>query len=246
MRHDPERAAAAYLAGELGPRQRERFEAHLLGCDDCWREVTAGRQGRVLAESLREVAPQHLRERVRATIAAAPAPPRRWTRLGTGLPALRLPALLGVVAVLAALAVLVAGGLLALAVREHAPAQPAPIAAAVAGYRAGHTAGDPTTKLPPARRLGGLTWRGSGQGVLAGLPVVAHAYQDAAGHRVVLLLASRPFPQAVGARHAPSGAAWTAQISGVVLLCADHPAPSLLLGADRAEVLAAAQRLGLW
>ena len=47
MRHDPERMAAAYLAGELGPRQRERFEAHMLACDECWREVkvavTAGR-----------------------------------------------------------------------------------------------------------------------------------------------------------------------------------------------------------
>ena len=113
MRHDPERTAAAYLAGELAPRQRERFEAHVLGCDDCWREVTAGRQGRALAESLREVAPQHLRERIRATIAAAPAPPRRRIRLGT-----RMPALLGVVAAL--LAAAVAGGLLA--ARERAPA----------------------------------------------------------------------------------------------------------------------------
>jgi hypothetical protein len=57
MRHDPERMAAAYLAGELGRRQRERFEAHVLECDDCWREVGLGRRGRALAESMREVAP---------------------------------------------------------------------------------------------------------------------------------------------------------------------------------------------
>jgi Putative zinc-finger len=237
MRHDPERAAAAYLGGELSPRQRERFEAHLLGCEDCWREVKAGRDGRALAESLREVAPQHLRERIRATIAAAPPPRRRWVRMGTGM-----PALLGAAAAL--MAVGVAGGLLV--GRERAPAQPAPIAAAVASYRGILTAWSPSTEPPPARQLGSLTWRGASRGELAGLPVVAHAYRDLAGHRLVLLVAGRPFPQAVGARHASSGATWTAQVDGAVLFCADHPAPSLVVGADRAEVLAAAQRLGLW
>src|SRR6266540_3514614 len=162
MRHDPERAAAAYLAGELGPRQRERFEAHVLGCDDCWREVTAGRQGRALAESLREVAPQHLRERIRATIAAAPAGRRRRIRLGT-----RMPALMGVVAALVAVAV--AGGLLAL--RAPAPAQPVAITAAVASYRAGVAAWTPTGEPPPARELGGLTWQGATRGELVGQPV---------------------------------------------------------------------------
>jgi len=79
MRHDPERMAAAYLAGELRWRQRERFEAHVLACDDCWREVGLGRRGRALAESMRQVAPQRLRERVRATVAATP-PTRRHGR----------------------------------------------------------------------------------------------------------------------------------------------------------------------
>jgi Putative zinc-finger len=233
MRHDPERAAAAYLAGELSPGQRERFEAHMLGCEDCWREVKASRQGRALAESLREAAPQHLRERVRATIAAAPAPPRRRVRM---------PALLGIVAALAVVGL--AGGLLA--VRAPAPAQPPPIAAAVASYRAGLAGWGPATQPPPARQLGGLTWQEARRGALAGLPVVAHAYQDAAGHRVVLLVADNSFPQATGARHSASGATWMAQVNGVVLYCADHPAPSLVVGADQAQVLAAAQRLGLW
>jgi anti-sigma factor RsiW len=234
MRHDPERAAAAYLAGELAPRQRERFEAHMLGCEDCWQEVKAGREGRRLAESLREVAPQQLRERIRATIAAAPPPRRRR---------IRIPVLLGVVVALATVLALLAGGLLL--TRERGPAQPAPIAAAVASYREGMAAWDPAAEPPPARQLGGLAWQGARRGELAGLPVVAHTWQDAAGQRLVLLVASRPFPEAAGARHPPSGATWTAQVHGVVLFCADHPAPSLLLGADQAEVLAAAQRLGL-
>jgi hypothetical protein len=153
-----------------------------------------------------------------------------------------MPALLGVVVVLSTVLALLAGWMLG---RERAPAQPAPIAAAVASYQEGMAAWDPAAQPPPARQLGGLAWQGARRGELAGLPVVAHTWQDAAGHRMVLLVAGRPFPQAAGARHAPSGATWTAQVHGVVLFCADQPAPSLLLGADRAEVLAAAQRLGL-
>ena len=78
MRHDPQRTAAAYLGGQLPRRHRDRFEAHLLACEACWREVQAGRRGRALAEAAREVAPQHLRERVRATIEATPLSPPRW------------------------------------------------------------------------------------------------------------------------------------------------------------------------
>jgi len=98
---------------------------------------------------------------------------------------------------------------------------------------------------PPARRLGDLQWRASGRGEVAGLPVIAHTYQDAAGHRVVLLRADRLFPEAAGARPMPGGATWIAEVDGVVLFCADRPAPSLVVGQDRAEVLLAAQRLGL-
>ena len=41
------------------------------------------------------------------------------------------------------------------------------------------------------------------------------------------------------------GATWIAEVDGVVVFCADRPAPSLVVGQDRAEVLLAAQRLGL-
>jgi Putative zinc-finger len=228
MRHDPERMAAAYLAGELGRRQRERFEAHILACEDCWREVGLGRRGRALAESMRQVAPQRLRERVRVTVAATP-PTRRGRRRGV------------LAATMVLLAAVVAGGLLV----AQRPAQPPAIAAAVAGYRAGVPAWTGAATPPPARRLGDLTWQASGRGELAGLPVLAHSYQDAAGHRVVLLQGDRLFPEADGARLMPGGATWIAEVDGVVVFCADRPAPSLVVGQDRAEVLLAAQRLGL-
>jgi hypothetical protein len=230
MGHDPQRAAAAYLGGELGQRQRERFEAHLLACEDCWGEVQAARQGRALAESVREVAPHHLRDRVRATVEAVPAGRRRW--------AVRWAPLAAAVTVAAVLA----GGLL---VASRQPAQPAAIAGAVAGYQAGGATWSGPAGPPPVRQLGDLRWRGSGRDTLGGLPVVAHTYQDGAGHRVVLLRADRSFPTAVGAHHPAGSDTWVIEVDGVVLFCADRPAPSLVVGEDRALVLLAADRLGL-
>jgi hypothetical protein len=229
MRHDPEGRAAAYLGGELRRRQREQFEAHLLGCDDCWGQVVLGRRGRALAESLREVAPQRLRERVRATVEITPQGSRGASRRGA------------LTATVAVLAVVVAGGLRL----AQGTTQPPAIAAAVASYRAGASVSAGAPEVPPARRLGDLQWRGSGRGEMAGIPVVAHSYQDAAGHRVVLLRTDRLFPEAVGARHTQDGATWIAEVDGVVLVCAERPAPSLVVGQDRAEVLLAVRRLGL-
>jgi hypothetical protein len=241
MAHDPTALAATYLGGELGRRRRERYERHLLDCEDCWREVQAARRGRALAESVRELAPQRLRERVRATVEATPATGRPWPRWPglTATPAGRGRVLAAAVAVVALLA-LAAGGLL----DRARPAQPATIAAAVARYQAGDRWA-PTAARPPARRLGDLELRHSGQGTLGGLPVTAFVYQDQAGHRVTLLRASRSFPTAAGARHQPTAAVWLAEVDQVVLLCADRPWPSLVVGQDRAEVLLAADRLGL-
>lgn len=66
--HDPERSAAEYVSGELSRRARRWFEAHLLHCEDCWREVLLGRLGRRVAEEAREQAPADLRDRVRAAV----------------------------------------------------------------------------------------------------------------------------------------------------------------------------------
>ena len=66
--HDPERNAAEYVTGELSRRATRWFEAHLLHCEDCWREVLFGRLGRRVGEEAREQAPAGLRDRVRAAV----------------------------------------------------------------------------------------------------------------------------------------------------------------------------------
>ena len=232
MSHEPEVAAVVYLAGTLDAAERERFEEHLLACEQCWGEVQMAHRGRALAESLREVAPQRLRERVRASVAAASRSDRRRRRRP-----------LAAAAVAATVLAVVAGSILA---AQRPAGQPAVIAAAVASYRTGdldRSASSPARPL--VRQAGGLQWRGARQGRLAGLPVVAHDYRAAAGEHVTLLLADRSFPEAVGASHPPGTAIWVAEVGGVAVLCADRPSPSLLVGRDRAEVLLAASQLGL-
>ena len=211
MGHDPQRLAAAYLGGELSRRRRERVEAHLLECEDCWEEVQAARRGRALAELVREVAPHDLRDRIRATVEVDPAGRRR-----------RAVGWAGLAAAVCVAAVLV-GGLL---VTGRQPTQPATIAAAVASYREGGATWRGPADPPRIRQLGDLRWRGSGRGTLGGLPVLAHTYQDPAGHRVVLLQADRSFPTAVGAHHPAGSDTWISEVDGVVLFCADRPAPS--------------------
>ena len=232
MSHEPEVAGAVYLAGILDAAQRERFEEHLLACEACWGEVRTAHRGRALAESLREVAPQPLRERVRASVAAASRSERRRRRRP-----------LVAVALAVTILALVAGGLL---VRQAGRGQPPVIAAAVASYRTGQLDGSAAaTAQPPVRQAGDLVWRGARQGRLAGLPVVAHEYRDAAGAKVTLLRADRSFPEAVGANHPPRTAIWVADVDGVGVLCADRPSPSLVVAPDPAGALRAASELGL-
>ena len=232
MSHEPEVAATVYLAGTLDAAERERFEEHLLACEECWREVQLAHRGRALAESLREVAPQRLRERVRTAVAATSRSDRRRRRR----PMVAAAVAATVVAVVAA----------AVLANQRPTDQPRVIAAAVASYRAGGLQGAPLSGVrPPAARLGDLHWQGAERGRLAGLEVVAHHYRDSAGRRVTLLVADRSVPEAIGARHPPGVQTWTAEVDEVVLLCAERPSPSLVLGTDQEVVLAAAARLGL-
>ena len=225
-RHDPEANAAAYLAGVTSTRARRRFEAHILECEKCWSEVNLGREGRGLAESARELAPQPLRERVRSAVSLLPAPRIRWRRR------LSLTALL-------ALAML--GGA-ALTVQIARPEQPDLIRALLAHFEGGAQVGpDVTPSLPD--RLGDLRLLGTQALEVGGVGIRAHRYRDPAGHEVVVYRGARTFPVAAGAKH--MGAVWEARADGTVMFCADRPVPSLVAGDDRAEVLLAARLLGL-
>jgi hypothetical protein len=135
VRHDPQRTAAAYLGGQLPRRHRDRFEAHLLACEDCWGEVRAGRRGRALAEGSRELPPSTCASGSAPRSRRPPLRPPRWRpRRWVAVTSLAVAAVLG-------------GGLLA--VREPR-AQPASIAAAVASYQpaAGAGAGRPVRRPP--------------------------------------------------------------------------------------------------
>ena len=222
-RHDPEAGAARYLGGDLPPRARRRFEAHLVECPDCWEEVRLGGLGRGYAEAGRELAPQSLRDRIRGEVSLIPARARIRLRIGVGILALAIGA----------------GGTFALL----ATGQPRSIEALVADFQGQPALDDAASPRLPAR-LGDLSLVDVRAGEVDRLSVLAHLYRDAAGHRVTVYRADRTFPMADGAREG-QGQTWRAQVEGAVLLCSDRPFPALVVGDDDREVVLAARILGL-
>ncbi len=229
MKHEPERNAANYLSGSMSRRRRKHFEEHILDCEDCWSEVDLGRRGRSLAETARDLAPQKLRERVRMSVEAMPAPRRRWRRFA-----------FGALVVVVAMVTLVGGLDWALGPQE----QPQEIAFLVADFESGSALKSMAAPTLPSQ-LADLRLRHSRAGRVDGMDVTAHSYVDSAGHEVVIYQADRTFPVAEGAEHTPGGETWTAEVEGAVLFCADDPVPSLVVGDDRKEVALAATELGL-
>jgi hypothetical protein len=249
MRHDPERAAAEFLSGELAGARRRLVERHMLDCDDCWREVARARQGRQAAEALRLVTPPQVRDRIRAVV-DLDTPVRRSGRASRiGIPAqcrvlacphaswLRRPALAAaVLAVAAAAAALV---LLARPGPDRAGRQPAVVAALVQAYRHDQPLGDPAAAAPPARQADGFVWTQARRIMLAGQPIIVHEYRRADGARILLARARAEFPRATGARNLP-GREWLADIDGIRVYCTARPGPTLVLGNDPDAVAALA------
>ncbi len=222
MKHDPERNAAAYLGGLLSGVRRRMFERHIVDCEDCWREVDLGRRGRSVAESGREMAPQALRERVRAAVETV-RPRRRplWVFGG------------GAVG-LAALAVV--GMMFLLPERE-----PREIEAALVAFR-NRSAGVSVESRLPAR-LAELRLTESAQVQLGGVEVVAHTYVDPSGDEVIIYVSDEQWPVAVGAEHDNAGETWLAEKDGLVLICLNEPTSSLVVGDDVHDVELAAYTL---
>jgi len=222
LKHDPERNAAAYLGGLVKGARRKMFERHMVDCEDCWREVDLGRKGRSVAEAGREMAPQALRERVRAAVETVRPRRRRpgWV-FGAGL---------------AAIAAVIVSVMVLIPQRE-----PREIEAVLASFRSGNvgTATDP--QLP--QRLAELELVGATRERLEGRDAIAHTYVDGSGDEVIVYVAEEEWPVAVGAEHDNSGETWLAEKDELVMICLNEPHPSLVVGDDVHDVELAAYAL---
>ncbi len=216
--HDPERDVAAYVSGELSPKDLRRFEAHLLECELCWQEVQLNREGRRLAESSRVSVPARLREDVRAAVALSTDRSRRRPRI--------------VFAALA-MAVIVSSATFLVLALGPSTTQPPEIAAALASYRSHSLPVAPAVRPAPDLDAAGLALVGSGATRLGSMPSDVFAYSEPSGRRVLVFLSSATFPEAAGARQAGNMASgWTARVDGLSLVCGSRPVSFLLVGAD--------------
>ncbi len=207
MKHDPEQNAAAYLGGLVKGARRKMFERHMVDCEDCWREVDLGRKGRSVAEAGREMAPQVLRERVRAAVETVrPSRRPRWI-VAAGFAA--------IAAVVVAVIVLMP------------QAEPREIEAVLASYRSGNV-GAPTDPVLP-ERLSELELVAATQARLEGSDAIAHTYVDGSGDEVVVYVADQEWPVAVGAEHDNSGETWLVEKDELVMICLNEPQPSLVV-----------------
>ncbi|HYZ93980.1 MAG TPA: anti-sigma factor [Actinomycetota bacterium] len=216
MTHSSEATSAAYLAGELADGDSKDFEQHLLECDDCWADLDEARRGLTAVESLRELAPSHLRAAVRHGTPAR----------GSGRSHRVALALAAGVAVVAGIG---AGVVLALR-----PSEPSVIAAAVAGYIDDELPGARMPKAPPpdltSLRLADI---GAGAGRIEGVTVTAYAYRDPTGRRLMVYVGTTAFPMPRRAHmfHGPDGP-WMTHTGGVMLLASRTPHTVLIVGED--------------
>lgn len=223
MRHEPAQDAAVYLGGAMSARRRRKFEEHLLGCAACWEEVTQARRGRAIGESLRELAPQTLREDLRAaTLDQALTPKEVNLR--------RLSAA-------AVLIVAVLGSATALGLRgdEASVQQPASITQAVIDYQNKRLPAEGPAGRPAPDLAGmGFTVTAGGSGVVGSVRVDGFSYLDAQGRRLQLYLSSEPFPEAAGALMVfdRPNSPWMASSNEIRMLCSQQPFPLLALSED--------------
>ena len=214
--HDPDRDAALYVSGEMRPADRGRFEEHLLGCDRCWNEVSAGREGRSMAEASREIAPVGLRDEIRSAVSVAATPRHRRARI-----AIVSSAMIVAVSIVAAVTI-------------DSRGEPAPINAAVAAARTETLAAvGPTARPAPDLASEGLHLVIGERVDLSGVSSDAFMYRDATGQVVLLFTSDSPFPVARDATtHPAGGTGWVASADGLTLICGDRPTNYLVVAQD--------------
>lgn len=203
--HDPEASAAAYLAGDLCGAGRAEFEAYLSGCEACWEELRAARDGRALAESLRESAPQAMREYLRTVVAAQPDGNVNSDVRGGGLDGHSRGSgrggahrsWLSLAAAVIVGAVVAGGATLSVTGSERGADQQALVAAAQV-YRAPGVATERTGR-PPVAQLGDLRWQGTSSQASDGRPATIYRYGDGSGGRLLLVISPTLFPGAKNA-----------------------------------------------
>ncbi len=226
-RHEPEHDAAPYLDCEMSKHRKERFESHIVDCEECWQEVNAARRGRTVAEAGREMAPLELRERIRATIPSLPLPRMRPWKIG--LPAMALLLMIAMATVFAT---------------SGRHSQPQAIDIVLADFHGDEKFTAPAPDSLPDR-LGELTLISARSGEATGMQLAVFEYTDEAGHQVAVYRSDESFPAADGANHDDLTGTWTALADGAVLYCTDKPVPYLVVGDDAREVDLAAEALGL-
>jgi len=219
--HEPDRDAAAYVTGTMTPDERDRFEAHLLTCETCWREVGLDREGRTLAESAREAAPAELRESVRAAVLAAASD----RAVSTSTPIRRRrDRLRGLAAVAAVFALLIAG------IVAHSASAPSTIDAAMTAYARSQI--EAHHEPMPAPDLGdlGMARTGATHMQLGAMDVEAFAYRTDAGSRMTLFVADQPFPMPSGAT--PTLGGWDMSHDDMHLMTGDGSKSFLAISSD--------------
>jgi anti-sigma factor RsiW len=236
----------AFLAGDLGPADAQRWDEHLLECERCWRAVREDRAGRQAAQLLRQPVPPGLADRVAFAVevaaAARTAAPRRGLRSRQrGRQGRRLRwRLTGAAAVAAGLVatlmvVLLPGGhqtgsvpAAVAAVARYAQAIPAPAPGQHAHLdrAAPVEVGRPVTATADGQRIVVRTWR-------------------LGGVEAVVAVSRRPFPMPARAQAVPSqGMAWSARLGRLGLYCLNGRTSELVAApVPAAELAALAARL---
>jgi anti-sigma factor RsiW len=244
-RHD--QLLTAFLAGDLGPADAQRWDEHLLECERCWRAVREDRAGRQAVQLLRQQAPPGLADRVAFAVdvaaAARTAAPRQglrsrqrgrqgrrlhWRLAGAGAVAAGLVATL--------IVVLLPGG-------QQTASVPAAVAA-VARYAQAIPAPAPGQHAHLDRRAAPVEVGRPVTAIVGGQRIVVQTWR-LGGVEAVVAVSGRPFPMPGRAQAVPSrGMAWSARLGRLGLYCLNGQTSELVAApVPAAELAALAARL---